>query len=74
MDQYFILTDMPKHKQGPFVITLLRDGALLWFRSNYENWDPATPLTWDILRSAMRQYFVPPNEDRRLQGEWANLK
>ena len=27
--QYFILTDMPAHKQGPFIITLLRDEALL---------------------------------------------
>ena len=74
VDQYFILTDMPPQKQGPFVSTLLRDEALLWFRSNYENWNPATPLTWDILRAAMRQYFAPPNEDRRLQDEWANLK
>jgi Ty3 transposon capsid-like protein/Zinc knuckle len=74
VDQYFILTDMPTYKQGPFVSTLLRDEALLWFRSNYENWDPDTPLTWDILRAAMRQYFAPPNEDRRLQDEWANLK
>jgi hypothetical protein len=22
----------------------------------------------------MRQYFAPPNEDRRLQDEWANLR
>jgi hypothetical protein len=29
VDQYFILTDMPVHKQGPFVSTLLRDEALL---------------------------------------------
>jgi Retrotransposon gag protein/Zinc knuckle len=74
VDQYFILTDMPVHKQGPFVSTLLRDEALLWFRSSYENWDPATPLTWEILRAAMRKYFAPPNEDRRLQDEWANLR
>ena len=74
VDQYFILTDMPAHKQGPFVSTLLRDEALLWYRSSYENWDPATPLTWQILRAAMRQYFAPPNEDRRLQDEWANLR
>ena len=25
VDQYFILTDMPIHKQGPFISTLLRD-------------------------------------------------
>jgi Retrotransposon gag protein/Zinc knuckle len=74
VDQYFILTDMPVPKQGPFVSTLLRDEALLWYRSSYEKWDPATPLTWEILRAAMREYFAPPNEDRRLQDEWANLK
>src|SRR5437667_12324774 len=74
VDQYFILTDMPIYKQGPFVSTLLRDEALLWYRANYENWDPSTPLTWQILRTAMREYFAPPNEDRRLQDEWTNLK
>ena len=74
VDQYFILTDMPVHKQGPFVSTLLRDEALLWYRSSYEKWDPKTPLTWEIIRTAMREYFAPPNEDRRLQDEWANLR
>lgn len=70
VDQFFILTDMPAHEQGPSVSTLLRDEALLWFRSNYENWDPAIPLSWPILRAAIREYFAPPNEDRHLQGEW----
>ena len=74
VDQYFLLTDMPAHKQGPYVSTLLRDEALLWYRSSYEQWNPATPLTWEILRTAMREYFAPPNEDRRLQDEWASLK
>jgi len=74
VDQYFILTDMSVSKQAPFVSTLLRDEALLWYRSSYETWDPATPLTRGILRTSMREYFAPPNEDRRLQDEWANLK
>src|SRR5438552_8066531 len=74
VDQYFILTDMPIHKQGPFISTLLRDEALLWYRANYENWYPPVPLTWLTLRHAMREYFAPPNEDHRLQDEWANLK
>jgi hypothetical protein len=47
---------------------------LLWYRSSYESWDPETPLTWQILRAAMREHFAPPNEDRRLQDEWANLR
>ena len=45
VDQYFILTDMPAHKQGPFISTLLRDEALLWYRPNYERWNSATSLT-----------------------------
>lgn len=65
---------MPVPKQAPFVSKLLRDEALLWCRSSYENWDPAAPLTWEILRAATRDYFVPPNEDRCLQDKWANLK
>ena len=47
---------------------------MLWYCSNYESWDPKTPLTWEILRAAMREHFAPPNEDRRLQDEWANLR
>jgi Retrotransposon gag protein len=74
VDQYFILTDMTVSRQGPFISTLLRDEALLWYRSSYEKWDPKTPLTWEIIRTAMRKYFAPPNEDRRLQDEWANLR
>src|SRR5437773_12118517 len=34
VDQYFILTDMPICKQGPFISNLLRDEALLWYRAN----------------------------------------
>ena len=74
VDQYFTLTDMPAHKQASYVSTLLRAEALLWFRSTYENWDAATPLTWPTLRASMKQYFAPPNEDRRLQDEWAYLR
>ena len=74
MDQYFLLTDMPVPKQASFVSTLLWDEALLWFRSNYETWDPAMALTWSIRRASMCEYFAPPNEDHRLQDKWANLK
>jgi hypothetical protein len=74
VDQYFIRTDMPAHKQAPYVSTLLRAEALLWFRSNYESGDTSTPLTWSTLRAAMKQYFAPPNEDRHLQDKWANLR
>jgi Retrotransposon gag protein/Zinc knuckle len=77
VDQYIQLTDLAVDKQAPFVSTLLRDEALLWYRSNYEQWStthPNTVLTWVMLREAMRTFFAPPNEDRRLQDEWHNLK
>jgi hypothetical protein len=70
LNPYFILTDM----QGPFVRTLFRIEALLRYRSNYETWDPKTPLAWELLRAAMREHFATPNEDRRRQVEWANLR
>jgi hypothetical protein len=40
---------------------------------SYEQWDPVTPLIWEFLHAAMRQHFASPNEDHRLQDEWANL-
>ena len=73
-DQYFMLTDMSVKKQGPFVSTLLRDEALLWYHPSYESWDPKTPLTWEILHAAMREHLATPNEDRRFRDEWANLR
>jgi hypothetical protein len=72
VDQYFVLTDMPERKQASYVSTLLRAEALLWFRSTYENFNG--PLSWQTLRANMKEYFAPPNEDRRLQDEWANLR
>jgi hypothetical protein len=65
---------MPAHKQASYVSTLLHAEALLWFCSTYKNWDATTPLTWPTLRASMKQYFVPPNKDHRLQDEWANLR
>lgn len=58
VDQYFILTGILLSRQGPFISMLLRDEALLWYRSSYENWDPATPLAWDILHVTMREYVL----------------
>ena len=74
MDQYFLLTNTSVPKQALFVSTLLRDEVLLWYRFSYETWDPAISFIWSILRASMREYFALPNEDRRLQNEWANLK
>ena len=39
-----------------------------------QTWDAKTPLTWGILRASMSEHFAPPNEDRRFQDEWANLR
>jgi hypothetical protein len=61
-------------QQGPFVSTLLRDEALLWYLYSYEKLDPITPLTREILCAAMRDHFAPCNKDHRPQDEWANLR
>ena len=47
VDQYILLTEMPEHRQGLFVSTLLRNEALLWYRVSYEQWDSTTsgPVT-----------------------------
>src|SRR5271169_4833482 len=57
VDQYFILTDMPVSKQGPFVSTLLRDEALLWYRSRL----PVTRIGTQLLRSHGTSSTLPCN-------------
>jgi hypothetical protein len=73
VDRYMTLTGMPPEKQVMYASTLLRGEAMLWFRSNYEDIDPGT-LTWINIRTALREYFAPPNQDRRLNDEWALLR
>jgi hypothetical protein len=73
VDRYMTLTGMPPEKQVMYASTLLRGEAMLWFRSNYKDVDPST-LTWTSIRTALREYFAPPNQDRRLNDEWALLR
>ena len=75
MDQYFLLTNMPVPKQASFVSTFYSGTKFCCGTV------PARKLGIQLRRSHgasfgafMREYFAFPNEDRRLQDEWANLK
>ena len=46
---------------------------MLWFRSNYEHIDPGL-LRWADVSTRLRSYFAPPNQDRRLNDEWALIR
>jgi Ty3 transposon capsid-like protein/Zinc knuckle len=73
MDCYMTLTGMPPYKQVMYASTLLCGEAMLWYRSNYESTDPAS-LAWADVRRELREYFAPPNQDQRLNNEWAQLR
>jgi Ty3 transposon capsid-like protein/Zinc knuckle len=73
IDRYMTLTGMPPYKQVMYASTLLRGEAMLWYRSKYETTDPAS-LAWADVRRELREYFAPPNQDRRLNDEWAQLR
>ena len=73
VDRYLILTKIPIGEQVLYVSTLLDGEALLWFRSHYENLDYST-LIWKDIRDALKEFFAPPNSNRRLRDAWANIK
>jgi Ty3 transposon capsid-like protein/Zinc knuckle len=73
MDRYMTLTGMPPYKQVMYASTLLHGEAMLWYRSNYKSTDP-TSLAWADVRRELHAYFAPPNQDRRLNDEWAQLR
>jgi hypothetical protein len=73
VDIFLSATAIPEQMYSTFIATLLKGEALLWFRATYGSSDLAT-VSWDMLKAAIRQYFAPPNENRRLQDEWANLR
>jgi hypothetical protein len=66
-------TNIPENLWVTYIANFLKGEALLWFRATYGNTD-LTTVTWRHLRVAIEEYFAPPNQDRRLQDEWANLR
>ena len=73
VERYLALMKIPLEEQVLYVSTLFEGEALLWFRSNYEKKD-YTILRWTDIRDALQLYFKPPNQDRRLQDQWATLR
>src|ERR1700694_2758362 len=66
-------TNIPENLWVTYIANFLKGEALLWFRATYGNTD-FTTVTWRHLRVAIEEYFAPPNQDRRLQDEWANIR
>jgi Retrotransposon gag protein/Zinc knuckle len=73
VDRYLTLTRIPESEQVLYASTLLDGEALLWFRSHYEARNYSF-LRWQDVCQSLRDYFAPPNENRRLQDEWASLR
>ena len=73
VERYLSLMKIPKDEQVLYISTLFESEALLWFRSKYEHTDYRS-LRWPDIRDALELYFKPPNQDRRLQDQWATLR
>ena len=73
VDSYFALT----HAEAPdiyhYLNTILTGEAAAWFRFIYRNVNPDA-VTWEVVKTSIKAYFVPPNYTRRLRDEWAYLR
>jgi hypothetical protein len=73
VNSYFALTNAKPPHVYHYLNTNFTDEAAIWFRYHYRE-DQATTLTWEEVRTALRSFFTPPNKDRRLHDEWAQLR
>jgi len=73
VNSYFFLTNAKLPEIYYYLNILLVKDAAIWFRYQYPE-TTATTLNWPTIREAIRAYFVPPNKDRRLLDQWANLR
>ena len=73
VDSYFALTHAEPPDIYHYLNTIFSDEAAAWFRFVYRNVDP-NEVTWEIVRTSIKAYFVPPNYTRRLRDEWAYLR
>ena len=72
-DSYFILTRAEPEQIYHCLNTILTDTAAIWFRYRYRATPPQT-ISWPTVREEIRSYFIPPNKDRRLLDQWAELR
>src|SRR5271169_317427 len=73
VNSYFALTGARPPHVYHYLNTNFTDEAAIWFRYHYQE-DQAETLTWEEVRTALRNFFTPPNKDRRLHDEWAQLR
>ena len=73
VDSYFALTRAEPPDIYHYLNTILSREAATWFRFVYRNVDPKT-ITWEIVKTSIKTYFVPPNHNRRLRDEWAYIR
>jgi hypothetical protein len=73
VNAYFILSAATAPYIYYTIVTLLEGEAAVWFRYHYPETLAAT-LTWEVIRTAIRTYFVPVNHVRQLQGKYASLR
>ena len=72
VNSYFALTNIQPPYIYHYLNTLFVGEAAIWFRYHYPE-TVASTLTWDQVCQNLRSFFIPPNKDRRLQDQWAQL-
>jgi Ty3 transposon capsid-like protein/Zinc knuckle len=73
VNSYFALTGAQPPYVYHYLNTNFTDEAAIWFRYHYRE-NQAAKVTWEEVRTALRNFFTPPNKDRRLHDEWAQLR
>jgi len=73
VNSYFALAGAKPPHIYHYLNTIFTEEAAIWFRYHYQE-DQAATLTWEEVRTAIRNFFTPPNKDRRLHDEWAQLR
>lgn len=73
VNSYFALTNIQPPYIYHYLNTLFVGEAAIWFRYHYPE-TVASTLTWEQVCGNLRGFFIPPNKDRRLQDQWAQLR
>ena len=73
VNSYFALTNAQAPHIYHYLNTIFTGDAAIWFRYHYPE-SMAPTLTWEQVRDNLRSFFTPPNKDRRLHDQWAQLQ
>ena len=73
VDSYFALTRAEPLDIYHYLNTVLSGEAATWFRFIYRNVDP-NAVTWEVVKTSTKAYFVSLNHPRRLRDEWAYIR